>query len=88
MPKFGFFKDVRQGGPRETCEKPIAQLYNMTLGLLSLGLLVTGLIIFLAFNAQYGLWRRRFSKDKPNQSSSSNIKDRHMNYMVEDTSKL
>jgi hypothetical protein len=51
VPTFGFYKDVRQGGFNQTCEKAIAQHYNMTLGLLSLGLLVTGLFVFLAFNA-------------------------------------
>jgi hypothetical protein len=65
VPPFPFFKDVKTGQSKQTCEKPIAKLYNMTLGILSLGLLVTGVLIFLAFNAQYGLWRRRFSKPPP-----------------------
>jgi hypothetical protein len=37
-------------------------MYNMSIGLVSIGLLVTGLLVFLAFNAHYGFWRKKFRK--------------------------
>ncbi len=68
-------------------------MYHYTLGLLSLGLLVTGLLYFIAFNAQYGLWKRRFAKDNNKKEKSDTEaaaslgkgvkQDREMNYLVE-----
>jgi len=40
--------------------------------------LITALLLFMGFNAQYGLWRRRFERKE-------GVKDRAKNYLVEES---
>ena len=61
--------------------KALKTLVNETFGILSMLLLATSLFLFLAFNAQYGFWRRRFER-KDNAAA----RDRARNYLVEETS--
>jgi hypothetical protein len=80
-----FYQDVQKGPPSSgSCDSSIKRLVNETMGLLSGGLIVSGLLYFCAFNAQYGLWRRRFTRDPPVGGAKSGKKeDRSKNYMVE-----
>ncbi len=73
--RFWFYKDISEGMPGENCQKGIDRLNWESIGVLSLGLIVTGSLIFFAFNAQYGLWRRRFNKPHKSRSHAYKIED-------------
>jgi len=76
---FGFYRDINEPIITKSCGEDIKTLINLTLGILSLLLLATCFFLFLAFNAQYGLWRRRFSKDRKKAKD-----ERSRNYLVEE----
>ena len=81
LPDFYFQLSVQTGPPQGTCIQGLKTLVNETYGILSILLLSTSLLIFLAFNAQYGFWRRRF-QGKDNAAA----RDRARNYLVEEKS--
>lgn len=71
--KFWFYKSINDGPPEKNCQNGIQSMYWYSIGILSIGMMFTGFIIFLAFNAHYGLWRRRFTKH--NRSNAYKVED-------------
>lgn len=69
---------MQDGPPGQTCVKALKTTVNETYGVLALVLLITALLVFMGFNAQYGLWRRRFER-------KDGAKDRARNYLVEES---
>jgi len=49
--RFWFFREISEGMPDENCQSGINRLYWESIGVLSLGMIVTGLLTFFAFNA-------------------------------------
>lgn len=78
--KFFFYGDIREmGPPGNNCSDGVKWKYNESIGYLSIGLLGTGIIVFIAFNVQYGLWRRRWTRE-----SKKKRQDRSNNYRVDE----
>ncbi|CDW73571.1 tetraspanin family protein [Stylonychia lemnae] len=73
--KFWFYRSINNGPPSSNCQSGIQKQYNLTFGILGIGLLVTGNIVFMAFNAHYGLWRKRFTRSNSSRSNAYKVED-------------
>ena len=53
---FYFFKDISHGPPKQTCSSGLKKLFKEETVNVGIALLISFVVTFAAFVAQYGLW--------------------------------
>jgi hypothetical protein len=57
-PKFYVSRSVLDGPPQKDCGTEISSMVDSSINMIGLLMLISAMINFLIWNAQYGLWRK------------------------------